>query len=138
MENKNAWEKYDDKKSVMDFAEEYREFISANKTERECVEYFKARAEKNGFVSIEEVKKSGKKLRAGDKVYVCAMEKILALFQIGSGDLQEGMNILGAHVDSPRLDIKQNPLYESESLAFLDTHYYGGIKKYQWSPLRFR
>ena len=140
MENKNAWEKYDDKKSVMDFAEEYREFISANKTERECVEYFKARAEKNGFVSIEEARKSGKQLRAGDKVYVCAMEKILALFQIGSGDLQEGMNILGAHVDSPRLDIKQNPLYESDGLAFLDTHYYGGIKKYQWvtTPLSLR
>ncbi len=135
MENKNAWEKYEDKKSVMDFAEEYREFISANKTERECVEYFKERAEKNGFVSIDEVKKSGKKLHAGDKVYVCAMEKILALFQIGSGDLQDGMNILGAHIDSPRLDIKSNPLYESDGLAFLDTHYYGGIKKYQWVTL---
>lgn len=135
MENKNSWEKYDDKKTVMDFAEEYRQFISNNKTERECVEYFTARAREHGFVSLEEAKKSGKKLSAGDKVYVSAMGKILALFQIGKKPLEEGMNILGAHIDSPRLDIKANPLYENTSLAFLDTHYYGGIKKYQWVTL---
>lgn len=132
MENKNAWLKYEDKKEIMDFAEEYRNFISENKIERECVEYFTKRARQHGFVSLDEAKASGKTLAAGDKVYVSLMGKILALFQIGRQPLKNGMNILGAHIDSPRLDIKQNPLYEDSGLALLDTHYYGGIKKYQW------
>ena len=135
MENKNAWLKYDNPKSVMDFAEDYRNFISNNKIERECAAFFIEEAKKDGFRSVEEVRKSGKKLKAGDKVYASAMGKIVALFQIGKKPLEDGMNILGAHIDSPRLDIKQNPLYEDEGLALLDTHYYGGIKKYQWVTL---
>ena len=135
MKNKNAWEKYPDTKPVMEFAEGYMSFISECKTERECVGYFTAEAEKWGFVNIEELRASGKSLKAGDKVYVSAMGKILALFQIGKRPMEEGMNILGAHIDSPRLDIKQNPLYEDTGLALLDTHYYGGIKKYQWVTL---
>ncbi len=135
MSEKNAWNKYTDVKPVFDFAEEYRSFISECKTERECADYFIREAEKNGFVNFDSIKDSRKKLKAGDKVYFCGMGKILALFQIGKKPLEQGMNILGAHIDSPRLDIKQNPLYENEGLAFLDTHYYGGIKKYQWVTL---
>lgn len=135
MENKNAWLKYDNTKQVMDFAEDYRKFISQNKIERECVDFFVARAREDGYISIEEAKKAKKKLKAGDKVYASAMGKIVAFFQIGKKPLEAGMNILGAHIDSPRLDIKQNPLYEDEGLALLDTHYYGGIKKYQWVTL---
>ncbi len=135
MKNKDAWEKYPDTKLVMDFAEGYMSFISECKTERECAGYFTEKAEKWGFVNIEELRASGKILKAGDKVYVSAMGKILALFQIGKRPMEEGMNILGAHIDSPRLDIKQNPLYEDTGLALLDTHYYGGIKKYQWVTL---
>ncbi|MBQ6027941.1 MAG: aminopeptidase, partial [Treponema sp.] len=116
----------------MDFAEDYRDFISKNKIERECAAFFVEQARKDGYISIEEARAKGKKLKAGDKVYASAMGKIVALFQIGKKPLEGGMNILGAHIDSPRLDIKQNPLYEDEGLALLDTHYYGGIKKYQW------
>ncbi len=135
MKKKNAWEKYSDTKTVMDFAEEYRNFISDCKTERECADFFIARAKEKGFVSLEDAKKSGKLLKAGDKVYASGMGKIVALFQIGKEPMEKGLNILGAHIDSPRLDIKQNPLYESDRLALLDTHYYGGIKKYQWVTL---
>ena len=116
MENKNAWLKYDNTKQV----------IAA---------FFVEQARKDGYISIEEARAKGKKLKAGDKVYASAMGKIVALFQIGKKPLEGGMNILGAHIDSPRLDIKQNPLYEDEGLALLDTHYYGGIKKYQWVTL---
>lgn len=135
MENKNAWLKYDNPKPVMDFAEDYRKFISQNKIERECAAFFIERAREDGYISIEEAKKAKKKLKAGDKVYASAMGKIVAFFQIGKKPLEAGMNILGAHIDSPRLDIKQNPLYEDNGLALLDTHYYGGIKKYQWVTL---
>ncbi len=134
-ENKNAWLKYSDTKPVMEFAEDYRKFISQNKIERECVEFFTARAREHGYISLEEAKASGEKLKAGDRIYASAMGKIVAFFQIGKKSLENGMNILGAHIDSPRLDIKQNPLYEDNGLAMLDTHYYGGIKKYQWVAL---
>lgn len=135
MEKKNAWQKYSDTKPIFDFAEEYRKFISECKTERECVSYFIKEAERLGFKNIQDIKESKKKLTAGDKVYVTSMQKILCLFVIGERPLEEGLNILGAHIDSPRLDIKQNPLYEDNDLALLDTHYYGGVKKYQWVTL---
>lgn len=138
MERKNAWEKYqgaEDQSLVMNFAEDYRRFLSANKTERECVSYFIEKAEKAGFRDLEEVIASGRRLSAGDRVYRQHMGKTLALFIIGSQSLAQGMNILGAHIDSPRMDLKQNPLYEDSDLALLDTHYYGGVKKYQWVTL---
>lgn len=137
MERKNAWEAYkgDKKKAVMDYAEKYRKFISENKTERECTESFIKLAEKSGFKNLNKLVKAGKKLKCGDRVYYNQMGKALVLFVIGSEDLTEGMNILGAHIDSPRLDVKQNPLYEDHELTLLDTHYYGGIKKYQWVTL---
>ena len=135
MECKNAWSKYTsekDKKKVFDFAEDYRKFLSVCKTERECVDFFAAEAEKLGYVTIEEVIASGKKLQAGDKVIAVNKGKAIAMFNIGTEPLENGMNILGAHIDSPRMDLKQNPLYEDNDFAMFDTHYYGGIKKYQW------
>jgi len=135
-----AWEKYPegkDRKKVMDFAEEYRVFISENKTERECAAAVYADAIKNGFVDLADAIKAGKKLAAGDRIVVNNMGKGVALFIIGKKDLECGMNILGAHIDSPRMDLKQVPLYEdsTSNFAMLDTHYYGGIKKYQWVTL---
>lgn len=138
MENKNAWDKYpegEDRKKVMDFAEEYRKFISTCKTERECVKEFEERAKRAGFVKLDERTAKGGQLKPGDKVYVNQMGKALALFVIGEQSLERGMNILGAHIDSPRLDLKQVPLYEDTQLAMFDTHYYGGVKKYQWVTL---
>lgn len=133
----NAWKKYDEagKKEVFDFAEGYRSFLSVNKTERECVCASIALAEEKGYRSIEECIQQGVRLHAGDKVYVNNMGKALALFVIGEEPMEKGMRILGAHIDSPRLDIKQNPVYEDTDFALLDTHYYGGIKKYQWVTL---
>ena len=134
MNEKTVWESYteEDKKKVYDFCEEYRMFLSKCKTERECVKEILKEAEAKGYRSLKEVRKSGEKLQAGDKVYVSIMGKTLALFHIGEKPMEKGMNILGAHIDSPRLDLKQNPLYETDGLAMLETHYYGGIKKYQW------
>ncbi len=133
----NAWKKYDEagKKEVFDFAEGYRSFLSVNKTERECVCASIALAKEKGYRSIEECIQQGVRLHAGDKVYVNNMGKALALFVIGEEPMEKGMRILGAHIDSPRLDIKQNPVYEDTDFALLDTHYYGGIKKYQWVTL---
>ena len=108
--------------------ERYKSFLDEGKTERECVRRTIALAEANGYRRLESVAS----LKCGDKVYVEDYEKAIALFHIGSEPMEKGMNILGAHIDSPRLDIKMNPLYESEGLVYLDTHYYGGIKKYQW------
>ncbi|MDD6102602.1 MAG: aminopeptidase [Clostridiales bacterium] len=129
-EQKNAWLKYDEdgKRKVFDFCDGYMKFISENKTERECVDTVIAEAVKLGYRNIDDVDR----IVPGDKLYYNKMGKALALFVIGKKPLSEGMNILGAHIDSPRLDIKQNPLYEDNELALLDTHYYGGIKKYQW------
>ena len=128
MYNKNAWEKYDDKSVVFDFNEDYKDFISFGKTERLCVEKAIAISEKAGFKPLD----SFKSLKAGDKVYVTNKGKNFAAFVIGKEKVSNGLRVLGAHIDSPRLDVKQNPLYESNEFALLDTHYYGGIKKYQW------
>lgn len=137
MERNNAWDAYpgDKKQEVYDFAENYRVFLSENKTERECVKTFVEQAKEAGFISLEEAVANGTTLKAGDKVYADHMGKSLALFVIGSAPISEGMNILGAHIDSPRLDLKQNPMYEDNDMVLLDTHYYGGVKKYQWVTL---
>ena len=111
--------------------EKYKAFLNAGKTERECVSQIISAAKEYGFKDVSEFKK----LRAGDRVYVQKMNKAIALFEIGSGDIEDGMNILGAHIDSPRLDAKQNPIYEKDFVTYLNTHYYGGIKKYQWVTL---
>ena len=115
--------------------EDYRHFLDDGKTERECVSQSVCIAEQAGYRNLADVIEEGGKLTAGDKVYSVNMNKSIALFQIGRQPLEKGMAILGAHIDSPRMDIKQNPLYEDTELAFLDTHYYGGIKKYQWVTL---
>lgn len=112
----------------MNIAENYKNFLKNGKTERECTTEIIRLAEEKGYKNIDTVKK----LKAGDKVYVSKWNKSIALFNIGSDSIEKGMNILGAHIDSPRLDIKQNPLYESDFIVYLNTHYYGGIKKYQW------
>lgn len=132
-----AWDKYskDNLKKVFKLADEYKKFMSNCKTERECTREFIKRAESNGYKNIEELIKNESRLKPGDKVYANNKDKTLALFVIGSENIEEGMRILGAHVDSPRLDLKQNPLYEDTDLAMFDTHYYGGIKKYQWVTL---
>lgn len=134
METKNVWEKYtaSELKKVDAFSKEYIDFISDNKTERECVDSVVNIIEDAGYVELEKIRKSNKKLKAGDKVYAVNMNKNVAMFIIGKDSLVDGMNILGAHIDSPRMDVKQNPLYEEGGLSYLDTHYYGGIKKYQW------
>lgn len=130
MYNKNAWKNYDEKElsSVMKFSEGYKSFLSKGKTEREIVKIATKEAEAKGFKNIKECKS----LKAGDKVYATNKGKNIALFVIGKKDIEEGLRVLGAHIDSPRLDIKQNPLYEKDGFALFDTHYYGGIKKYQW------
>ena len=128
MYNKNAWEKYDDKSVVFEFNEDYKDFISFGKTERLCVDKAVELAKKAGFTCLDSVKS----LKAGDKVYVTNKGKNFVAFVIGKEKVSNGLRVLGAHIDSPRLDVKQNPLYESNEFALLDTHYYGGIKKYQW------
>ena len=138
MENKIAWEKYPEgqkREEVFKFAEDYRKFISNCKTERECVTEFVKKAEEAGFVNLETIIANNTALKAGDRVYANNMGKGMALFVIGKESMEKGMNILGAHIDSPRLDLKQDPLYEDTDFAMLDTHYYGGIKKYQWVTL---
>lgn len=134
MERRNAWLTYTDaqEKEMEEVAKAYRNFLDLGKTERECVTQVIKEAEAAGYEALEAKLARGETLKAGDKVYTVDMKKIIALFHIGQEDLVKGMNILGAHIDSPRLDIKQNPLYEEADLAFLDTHYYGGVKKYQW------
>ena len=117
---------------LKDITERYKSCLDAGKTERECVELSIRMAEKAGYRDLKAVMAAGEKLKAGDKIYAVNMDKMLALFRIGEEPLSAGMNILGAHIDSPRIDVKQNPLYENEGFAYLDTHYYGGIKKYQW------
>ena len=126
---KNTWEKYKDNlNEVMEYNEGYKDYISKNKTERACVKDSIRLAEEKGFKPLD----SFETLKPGDKVYVNNRDKNIALFVIGNKPLTEGMRILGAHIDSPRMDLKQNPLYESEGFALADTHYYGGVKKYQW------
>lgn len=138
MVRKNIWAKYPEgtsREEVFQFAEEYRKFITACKTERECVTDFAKRAEKEGFLNLDDIIEKNITLKAGDRVYANNMGKGIAMFVIGKQSLEKGMNILGAHIDSPRLDVKQDPLYEDTDFAMLDTHYYGGIKKYQWVTL---
>jgi aspartyl aminopeptidase len=129
-----AWDKYDgeDLKKVFELGERYKAFMSECKTERECVEEMIAQAKANGYRDLDEFISGNVSLKPGDKIYANNRDKALALFIIGTESMEKGLNILGAHVDSPRLDLKQNPLYEDTDLAFLKTHYYGGIKKYQW------
>lgn len=127
---KNLWEIYTDiqLKQLDEINEAYKAFLDAGKTERECVTEIVRQAETDGYRNLYEAKS----LKVGDKVYATWMDKSIALFNIGEEPLEQGMNILGAHIDSPRLDLKQNPLYEEGGFAYFDTHYYGGIKKYQW------
>ena len=127
---KNAWKKYSGDKlaELMAFNEEYKQFITVGKTERLCVREAVKLAEEKGFKEL----KTFKTLKPGDKVYVVNKDKNIAAFVIGEKPIEEGLRILGAHIDSPRIDVKQNPLYESNGFSLLDTHYYGGIKKYQW------
>ncbi len=140
MEVKNIWETFQEKdfKQLNTLCDSYRDFLSQCKTERECVDYIVNAAEEAGYVELDTlVGKGGRssKLKAGSKVYTVWMNKSVCLFQVGRKPLEEGMNILGAHIDSPRMDLKSNPLYEKDGFALLDTHYYGGIKKYQWVTL---
>lgn len=134
---KNAWIKYDDKKKkeIFDFSDKYKSFISKCKTERECIKESIRLAESVGYRNLDYIIKNNESLKSGDKIYANNKDKNVALFIIGSEPIEKGLKILGAHVDSPRLDLKQNPLYEEGELALLDTHYYGGIKKYQWVTL---
>ncbi len=134
MDNKCVWNKYNatQLKELESFTSDYINFISECKTERECVEKIVNDIEKEGYIDINTAIKAGKKLKAGDKVYAVKMNKSIIMINVGSEKLEDGVNILGAHIDSPRLDVKANPLYEDSGIAYLDTHYYGGIKKYQW------
>lgn len=134
MERKSAWTLYSkaERKKVDAFAKAYMDFLNNGKTERECTDYIINEIEREGYQEFNGLMKKKKKLAKGDKVYFCGMNKTLLMFRVGAAPMEEGMNILGAHIDSPRLDVKQNPLYEEGGFAYLDTHYYGGIKKYQW------
>ena len=138
MEKKNAWEKYPEGKKrdeVFSFAEDYRKFISDCKTERECTSAVYKDAVAQGYKDLDELIKNKTAVKAGDRIVADNMGKGVALFNIGKKSIEDGMNILGAHIDSPRMDLKQVPLYEDTEMALLDTHYYGGIKKYQWVTL---
>ena len=137
MERKTAWNEYKkkDMKKLEKLNAGYRAFLDNGKTERECVKESVRQAEEAGYVNLDTYVKEKRALKPGDKVYAVCMKKAIALFQIGTRPLTEGMNILGAHIDSPRLDVKQNPLYEDNGFTYLDTHYYGGIKKWQWVTL---
>ena len=137
MEKKNLWELYSEKqlKELEKLSDGYRTFLDNGKTERECIDTIVNMIEEAGYVELEKAAASGKKLKKGDKVYSVWMNKSIAIYRLGEKPLTQGMNILGAHIDSPRMDVKQNPLYEEGGFAYLDTHYYGGVKKYQWVTL---
>lgn len=137
MKKENVWSSYQaaQAEELEKINADYKFCLDQGKTERECIRLTVERIEQQGYRSLESFIKSGETLKAGDKVYAVCMDKTIAIFHIGRKPLEEGMNILGAHIDSPRIDVKQNPLYENEELAYLDTHYYGGIKKYQWVTL---
>lgn len=137
MERKNVWTTYSNKqlKHLETVCEEYRSFLDQGKTERECVDTIVNTIEENGYRELETLRSEQVTLKPGDKVYSVCMNKAVIMLQMGEQPLSYGMNILGAHIDSPRLDIKQNPLYEDGGFAYLDTHYYGGVKKYQWVTL---
>ena len=134
MQKKSVWNTYNETQltELEQLAKDYRNFLNVGKTERECVKETIRLAKANGYENLDDITARQGSLKAGDKVYAVNMNKEIALFTIGSEPLEKGMRILGAHIDSPRLDLKQNPLYEDSEIALLDTHYYGGIKKYQW------
>ena len=136
-EKQSVWNQYKEaeKQELETINRGYRDFLSRCKTERESVREAVRQAEAAGYCNLLDVVRQGKKLQAGDKVYAVNMKKAIVLFNLGDDPLEQGMNILGAHIDTCRLDVKQNPLYEEGGLAYLDTHYYGGIKKYQWVTL---
>lgn len=136
-DKKNAWLKYNEngKQEVFNFCEGYKNYISVGKTERECIHEAIRLAEEKGYRNLNEIIKNNETLKVGDKVYFNNKDKSLALYLIGKDSIENGMRIIGSHVDSPRLDLKQNPLYEDSDLALMDTHYYGGVKKYQWVAL---
>lgn len=136
-EKKNAWLKYDShaKNEIFEFCEGYKNYLSVAKTERECIHEAIRLAEEKGYKNLNDLIKNNETLKPGDKVYVNNKDKTLALYLIGKDSIENGMRIIGSHVDSPRLDLKQNPLYEDSDLALMDTHYYGGVKKYQWVAL---
>ena len=134
MERKNLWETYTEEQlqELEQVTTSYKDYLDKGKTERECIREAVCMAKAAGYRDLNEVIANKESLKTGDKVYAVCMEKSIALFHIGEEPLENGMNILGAHVDSPRIDVKQNPLYEAGELSYLDTHYYGGVKKYQW------
>ena len=134
MERKNAWKTYseEDISKLNAISAEYVKFLDNGKTERECVAQTVEMAKAKGYRNLNTVIANGEKLNPGDCVYSDFMGKALMLFKIGKQPIFKGLNIVGAHIDSPRIDLKQNPLYEDTDFAYLDTHYYGGIKKYQW------
>ncbi len=134
MERKNCWNEYSEKRleKMESYAKAYMQFLDQSKTERECASTVINMAEEAGFIDLAKLIKEEKKLKAGDKVYAAWMNKAVILLRIGEESMEQGMNMIVSHIDSPRLDVKPNPLYEKEGVAYLDTHYYGGIKKYQW------
>ena len=134
MERKNLWETYTETqiKDLEVLCTSYKHYLDEGKTERECIREAVKQAKEVGYKDLKDVIANGERLAKGDKVYAVCMDKTIALFHIGEEPLENGMNILGAHVDSPRIDLKQNPLYEAGQLSYFDTHYYGGVKKYQW------
>ncbi len=134
MYRENAWKTYDGEAlaKLERTAKKYRHFLDNGKTERECAAYTIAAAKEQGYVDLKDIIEKNGRLQAGDKVYVNCMDKAVMLFYLGKNGLEKGMNIVGSHIDSPRIDLKQNPFYEDSGFAYADTHYYGGIKKYQW------
>ena len=137
MDRNNVWKTYtkENLAELNKINDEYKKCLDEGKTERECVDITVKMAEENGYRNIKDIIASNETIKAGDKIYAVCMGKAIAMFHMGTEPLEKGMNILGAHIDSPRIDVKQNPLYENEELAYLDTHYYAGIKKYQWVTL---
>ena len=134
MERKNAWKKYDEKalEQLNAVGKKYRAYLDGGKTERECVKETVELAKAKGYTDLNAAIESGKRLQPGDRLYSVCMDKAVMLFIMGKQPLEKGINIVGSHIDSPRMDIKQNPFYEDTDIAYADTHYYGGIKKYQW------
>ena len=137
MKKENLWlgKAKENKDELNEICERYKKCLDEGKTERECVAISIKMAQEKGYQELYQAIEAGNPIKAGDKFYVTQMNKSLALFQIGTQPISSGMNILGAHIDSPRIDVKQNPLYENDGFAYLDTHYYGGIKKYQWTAI---
>ena len=137
MKKESAWKKYneEDLEKLNNICNDYKRFLTVSKTEREAAKEIIRRAEEKGYKNLEDYIKNNVEIRPGDKIYVNNKGKAVALFHIGEKPITEGMNILGAHIDSPRIDLKANPIYESDGFVYFDTHYYGGIKKYHWVTL---